>query len=97
VSGFVGKPKIMGAKTKLSRSTVVLHPALLQLLEDRRSESMHASDTDYVFASVKTGGKTPRCGSMVVQDRLRPAAIRAKVIEIGDDRKIYVDGARIPN
>jgi integrase len=81
-----------GGKTKLSRSRVVLHPVLLQLLKDWRAESVHASDTDYVFASVKNGGKTPRCGSMVVEDYLRPAAIRAKVIEIRDDGNTYIDG-----
>ena len=81
-----------GRRTKLSRSTVVLHPVLLQLLKDWRGESIHAADTDYVFASVKNGGKTPRCGSMIVEDYLQPAAMRAKVIEVRADRKTYVDG-----
>ena len=52
---------------------------------------MYAADTDYIFPSIKMGGRVPRCGSMVVEDYLRPAAVRAGVIEMRDG-KAYSDG-----
>jgi hypothetical protein len=54
----------LGAKTKLSKSTVTLHPILAQLLKDWRAETPYAGDNDYVFASRKTSGKTPRYGPL---------------------------------
>jgi integrase len=80
-----------GAKTKLSKSTVTMHPVLAQLLKDWRAETPYAADDDYVFASSKLGGKKPRIGSMVVEDYLQPAAIRAGVREIKDGKR-YIDG-----
>jgi len=80
-----------GAKTKLSKSTVTLHPILVQLLKDWRAESAYAGDNDYVFASRKTSGRTPRYGSVVVEDYLRPAAVRAGVLEIKDG-ETFIDG-----
>jgi integrase len=80
-----------GAKTRLSKSCVIMHPVLAQLLKDWRAESTHAQDGDFVFASTKLDGDKPRCGSMVVEDYLRPAAKRAGIIEVKDGRT-YVDG-----
>jgi hypothetical protein len=39
-----------GAKTRLSKSTVALHPILAELLKDWRAQTAHAGDNDYVFA-----------------------------------------------
>jgi integrase len=80
-----------GAKTKLSKSTVTMHPVLAQLLKDWRAETSYAADDDYVFASSKLGGKKPRFGSMVVEDYLQPAAIRAGVLEVKDGKRC-IDG-----
>lgn len=44
-----------------------------------------------MFASRKTSGKTPRYGSVVVEDHLRPAAVRAGVLEVRDG-KVYIEG-----
>ena len=79
----------LGSKTKLSKSTVALHPILAQLLKDWRAETPYAGDNDYVFASRKTSGKTPRYGSVVVEDHLRPATIRAGVLEVRDG-KVFI-------
>jgi integrase len=70
-----------GAKTKLSQSSITMHPILAQLLKEWRSESAYAQESDFVFASAKICGRKPRCGSMVVESYLRPAAERAGVIE----------------
>ena len=69
---------------------MTLHPVLLQLLNDWRAESVYASDSNYVFASTKIGGRKPRYGSMVIKSYLRPAAIRTGVIEVRDDGKTYL-------
>jgi integrase len=55
------------------------------------AETAYAGDDDYVFASRKTSGRTPRYGSVVVEDYLRPAATRAGVLEVKDG-KVYIDG-----
>ena len=80
-----------GAKTKLSKSTVTMNPVLAQLLKDWRSETAYAADGDYVFASSRLDGRKPRIGSMVVEDYLQPAAIRAGVLEVKDGKR-YIDG-----
>ena len=44
-----------------------------------------------MFASRKTSGRTPRYGSVVVEDHLRPAAVRAGVLET-KDCETFIDG-----
>ena len=39
----------------------------------------------------KLGGRKPRIGSMVVEDYLQPAAVRAGVLEVKDGKR-YIDG-----
>jgi integrase len=73
-----------GAKTKLSRSRVETPTLLLAALAAWRKETVYAGDGDYVFASKKLGGAQPRSGSMLVEDYLRPAAIRAGVLKVVD-------------
>jgi len=69
-----------GAKTKLSRSRVEAPKLLLDVLSAWRWETRYADQNDFVFPSEKLGGKQPRSGSQLVEDYLRPAAIRAGVI-----------------
>jgi len=69
-----------GAKTKLSRSRVEAPKLLLDVLSAWRRETRYADENDFVFPSEKLCGKQPRSGSQLVEDYLRPAAIRAGVI-----------------
>jgi integrase len=71
-----------GAKTKLSRSRVEAPKLLLDGLAAWRKETMYAGDEDFVFPSVKLGGTQPRSGSMLVEDYIRPAAIKAGAIRV---------------
>ena len=71
-----------GAKTKLSRSRVEAPKLLLQALAAWREETMYADDEDYIFASEKLDGTQPRSASQLVEDYIRPAAIRAGVIRL---------------
>jgi integrase len=49
-----------------------------------RQETPYADDDDFAFPSEKLRGKQPRSGSQLVEDYLRPAAIRAGVIREKD-------------
>jgi hypothetical protein len=57
---------------------------LLDALSAWRQETLYADDDDFAFPSGKLGGKQPRSGSQLVEDYLRPAAIRAGVIREKD-------------
>jgi integrase len=69
-----------GAKTKLSRSRVEAPKLLLDVLSAWRRETRYADENDFVFPSEKLRGKQPRSGSQLVEDYLRPPAMRAGVI-----------------
>jgi integrase len=73
--GRLAKPK-----TPASDSYVALTPVLASHLETWRKQTPYAKDTDWVFASEKTHGKTPRFGGMLVRDYLYPAAEHAGII-----------------
>ena len=77
---FVHSTMQDGAKTRLSRSRVEVPQLALTVLAAWKRESMYAADNDYVFPSIKLGGKKPRTATMLVQDYIRPAAIRAGVL-----------------
>jgi integrase len=81
-----------GAKTKLSRSRVEAPQLLLDVLAAWRRETIYARDDDFVFPSTKLDGKQPRSGSMLVEDYLRPAAVRAGVLQIKDGTTYGPDG-----
>jgi integrase len=66
-------------KTKKSRSAVPMAGELAQFLREWQKETPYGNPTDWVFASPKTHGRTPRVGNMLVADHLRPAAIKAGV------------------
>jgi integrase len=45
-----------------------------------RKETMYGKDTDWIFASSRTKGRTPRVGNMLVRSYLYPAAVKAGVL-----------------
>jgi integrase len=81
-----------GAKTKLSRTRVEAPKLLLDALSAWRQETQYADDADFAFPSEKLGGKQPRSGSQLVEDYLRPSAIRAGVIREKDGTTYGPDG-----
>ena len=62
-----------------------MHSLLAAVLKSWQQQTLYSKPEDYVFASYKIGGKKPRVGSMIVEDYLRPAAVKAGVIKVGDD------------
>src|SRR5207253_3093058 len=67
-------------KSKASKAPVPLHPLLAGFMLAWRERTHYPRDNDYVFPSVKLGGKKPLSASIMVQKYLRPAAIKAGVI-----------------
>lgn len=59
--------------------TLAMAPLLAKYLRAWQMETAYARLTDWVFASDKTRGRTPRVGNMLCMDYLRPAAINAGV------------------
>ena len=84
-----------GLKSKTSKSVVPMHPLLGGVMKAWHAETPYSGRDSFVFASPKLGGKKPRIGSMIVEDHLRPAAIRAKVIEERDGTTFDKDGNEI--
>ena len=78
----------MEQKTKLSRSRVEVPHLALDVLAEWRTQTMYAGEDDFVFPSIKLSGKQPRSASMLVEDYIRPAAIRAGIL-IEQDGKTY--------
>jgi len=66
-------------KTDASDGYVPLHPVLAGHLRVWLKQTLHAKDTDFVFPSMRTEGRTPLCSSVFVADYLRPAAKKAGV------------------
>ena len=77
------KGKETPGKTVGSMTQVAMHPALAQALLAWRQESRYSHDEDWVFASDRSKGKTPRSAGVAGQDYLTPAAVKAGVIPKG--------------
>jgi integrase len=66
-------------KTKKSKSAVPMAPMLAERLRAWQRETLYGKPSDWVFASLRTHGRTPRVGNLVAADYLRPAALKAGV------------------
>lgn len=75
-------------KTKASRATVPMHPLLAEHFSAWQKTTPYAAQEDWIFASFKLKGKQPRVGNMLVEDYLRPAAVKAGVLT-GDDKRRF--------
>jgi integrase len=80
--GEIGVPK-----SKASQAPVPLHPLLAQFMQAWKNATTYAEPSDWVFASVRCKGKQPRVANMLVEDHLRPAAVKAGVLTENDQRR----------
>jgi integrase len=80
-------------KTKSSKGYVPMHPVLAQYLADWKTQSPHSKDTDFIFPSLREGGRKPLYASSFVADYLRPAAIAAGV-QIADGQRFGLHNLR---
>jgi integrase len=77
--GKVGKPK-----SAASKAPVPMVPLLAGFIRQWQQQTAHAQPTDWVFASTRLQGKQPRVANMLVEDYLRPAAVKAGVLKEGE-------------
>jgi integrase len=75
------KGKETAGKTPISMTQVAMHPALAEALQQWRRETVFGRDSDWVFASQHSKGLKPRSAGVAGQDYLRPAAVKAGVID----------------
>src|SRR2546426_9610267 len=47
----------------------------------------YSQPSDWVFSSMKLKGRKPRCANTLVEDYLRPAAVKAGVLTKDDSRR----------
>jgi integrase len=78
-------------KTKGSKAPVAMSEVLAAYLLAWRRETKYGKDTDWVFASNRSKGKTPRVGNMLVRDYLYPAAVKAGVLTTANVRVKKLD------
>jgi integrase len=70
-------------KTRASRASLPIEPALVEMLRAWRLKSPYPIDTDWVFASPYYGGRTPYLPESILRTRIKPAALRIGLGEIG--------------
>lgn len=84
-----------GAKTKASRAKVEAPQLLLDVLAEWRKQTLYHEDDDFVFPSEKLSGTQPRSASMLVEDYLRPAALKSGVLKEVDRKTYGPDGEEV--
>ena len=73
--GQVGLPK-----SKASKGPVPLHPLLAEFMVLWKQKTPYSQSCDWVFPSFRLEGKQPRVANMLVEDHLRPAAVKAGIL-----------------
>jgi integrase len=76
---YVNETLVERLKTDDSEAPVPLTDLLAVCLRAWQAETVYGQPGDWVFASKKNKGRTPRSGSILTADYLRPAAIAAGV------------------
>jgi integrase len=79
--------KVGATKTKASRATVPMHEVLAEHMRLWQRETPYSGLANWIFASFKLKGKQPRVANMIVEDYLRPAAVKAGVLQREDKRR----------
>jgi len=72
VDGRVGE-----VKTKYSHSGLPLDPSLAEILFAWKRKSQFGQDDDWIFASSQKAGELPLRSTKILENHIRPAAIRA--------------------
>jgi len=73
--GKVGWPK-----SKTSKGPVPLHPLLAEFMFRWKRKTPYSQPSDWVFPSLKLKGQQPRLANMLVEDYLRPAAVKVGIL-----------------
>jgi integrase len=84
--GQVGWPK-----SKTSKGPVPLHPLLAEFMFRWKPKTPYSQPGDWVFPSFKLKGQQPRVANMLVEDYLRPAAVRVGILSSHrDDGRVSI-------
>jgi len=67
-------------KSKASKGPVPLHPLLAEFMFRWKRETPYSQPGDWVFPSFKLKGQQPRVANMLVEDYLRPAAVKVGIL-----------------
>jgi integrase len=78
--GQVGLPK-----SKASKGPVPLHRLLAEFMLLWKQKTTYSQPGDWVFPSTRLNGKQPRVANMLVEDHLRPAAVKAGILSSHSD------------
>ena len=76
--------RIGAPKSKASQAPVPMHPLLAEFMHTWRNQTPYPQPQNWVFPSLKLDGRKPRAANMLVEDYLRPAAVKAGVIAASD-------------
>lgn len=89
--GKVGWPK-----SKASKGPVPLHPLLAEFMFRWKRKTAYSQPGDWVFPSFKLKGRQPRVANMLVEDYLRPAAVKVGILSShrDDDGRLIDDDPR---
>ena len=77
--GRIGPPK-----SAASKAPVPLGPALAGFIRGWQQQTPYGQPTDWVFPSTRLHGEKPRVANMLVEDYLRPAAVKVGVLKKGE-------------
>ncbi len=78
-SGKEGLPK-----SKASQAPVPMHALLAEFMQAWRCRTPYSQPQDWVFPSLKLKGTKPRSANMLVEDYLRPAAVKVGILGPND-------------
>jgi integrase len=93
VSKRWSKGKDGPTKNSASDGFVPMHPVLAAFLEEWHTKTPYGKETNFVFPSLKAGGKVPVSPAMFVADHLRVAA-KATGIAIEDGQRFGLHNLR---
>ena len=82
IASKVGKPK-----SPASKAPVPMHPLLAGFMQDWYQATPYSQSGDWVFASARMKGKQPRSASILVEDYVRPAAVKVGILTADDSRR----------
>jgi integrase len=75
---------LLDHNTSPQRRFLPMHVLLAEFMRAWQAQTLCPQPQDWVFPSLKLRGKKPRAANMLVEDYLRPAAVKAQVIAEGD-------------
>lgn len=73
--------KLWTTKSAASKAAMPCSPLLGEYLDGWRRETVYGQDEDWVFASDRNKGQTPRCGGMVSKDYIKQVAVKLGLVK----------------